>query len=139
VRLKTKSFKLSEKRALLELGYERYIILDCERPAIVEGPDGAYLHQSDRRTHSCPDMDSEQDHQATSASGFSSILVPHAPYRSTGQAALERRLTEHEAKLALEQMRIPSAAMQGAVYQCACFRQLKLAPFDLLNWPHSLW
>ena len=104
VRLKSKGFKLSEKRTLLELGYERYIILDSERPAIVEGPDGAYLHQTDRRKHSCPDMDSDQDHPSTSASGFAAIPVPHAPYRSTGQEAFERRLSDHEAKLGLEQM-----------------------------------
>jgi hypothetical protein len=118
VRLKSKGFKLSEKRDLLRLGYDRYIL--CEQPPTIEGPDGDYLVQGDRRKHACADMDSDnQQHPATSGSVFPSIPVPRAPYRATGQEAFERRLSEHEAKLGLEQMRIPTAAMQRAVWECA--------------------
>jgi len=119
VRLKTDGFKLSEKRALLALGYEPYIILDCARPATVEGPDGAYLIQSDRGRKLCASGSDDPTHAASSRSVFPYIPVPHAPYRSTGEEAFERRLKDHEAKLALEEMRIPSAAMQWAVTECA--------------------
>jgi hypothetical protein len=116
VRLKSRSFTLKEKRQLLELGYNRDIILDCERPATPEGPDGAYLAHGDRRRHQCAGMDSDnQQHPSSSASAFPAIPVPHAPYRSTGQEAFERRLKDHEAKQAIS--RISDAATQWAVYE----------------------
>lgn len=116
VKLRSPSFLISEKRQLLELGYDREIILTCERPATISGPDGEYLAHGDRRRHQCADMDSDnQQHASSSASAFPAIPVPHAPYRATGQEAFERRLKDYEAKQAVS--RIQDAATQWAVYE----------------------
>jgi hypothetical protein len=124
--LRRKSLLERDRKSLLRLGYEPYLIVRGMEVPTLEGPYGSYLNQDDRRKHVCANMDSDGDegvvgsdiHPAHSGSVFPCIPVAHAPYRETGEAAFARRIEEHRAKLALEEMRIPSTAMAFAVMEC---------------------